>query len=361
MNANKTTLDNFGQSRNYPLDFIRFLAIMSIIFFHYNCDLAQLISQEKVMWKNYGYASNFGVSLFFILSGSSLMLSSKDKYSVTNFYKKRFFSIYPLFWGVYILVAILYVIFCPSNFLYGKWPGSFVLTIIGLDGFLLYKIPNYYLLGEWFLGCIVIIYLIFPVIRYFYSVNRNLFIGFLFVCTFLLEKIYSLGMPIERFPLFRLFEFAAGMYLIDIYRDYACCKKNFILLAALILSACGLFLIHNFGSMGLLFVSLELNGIFLFLFLFSLICIFERYLRFDIVLIVSRYSFAAFLIHHVLSTNTVSVMRKFLDNSMSQSVMFVILLLVVFLLSFSISGIVEIIVKNLRSSLSICFAAYRNK
>ena len=45
----------------------------------------------------------------------------------------------------------------------GHWI-KFIYTIIGLDGYLYYRIKTYFILGEWFLGAIIIIYILYPLL-----------------------------------------------------------------------------------------------------------------------------------------------------------------------------------------------------
>jgi peptidoglycan/LPS O-acetylase OafA/YrhL len=160
----------YTNSRYFPLDCIRALSILLIIFFHYNCATERFSTTNFVFFPAHVVTGNIGVSLFFLLSGASLMLSTQSNYSPISFYKKRIRSIFPLFWTTYILFVLSSVIiFHPNLSFHKKNPLTFALTILGLDGFLLYKIPNYYIIGEWFLGCILILYATFPVIRYLFN------------------------------------------------------------------------------------------------------------------------------------------------------------------------------------------------
>ena len=39
---------------------------------------------------------------------------------------------------------------------------------MGLDGYFSYETETYYLVGEWFLGALIIIYMLFPIILYLF-------------------------------------------------------------------------------------------------------------------------------------------------------------------------------------------------
>jgi len=52
------------------------------------------------------YIGDWGVSLFFIISGAALMYVYQEKLEYKRFYKKRFESLYPMFWMAYIIAFI---------------------------------------------------------------------------------------------------------------------------------------------------------------------------------------------------------------------------------------------------------------
>lgn len=84
-----------------------------------------------------------------------------------DFYYKRATSIFPSYW---ILFAILFMLNVHRSkvFFYHPTAGSWtiLLSLIGLDGYFLYAIPNYYMIGEWFLGAIIFMYLCYPLLLY---------------------------------------------------------------------------------------------------------------------------------------------------------------------------------------------------
>lgn len=160
-----------SKSRLFYLDFTRAIAILLIIFFHYNVWLKRIVGDERVMVQSFDLAGSIGVSLFVILSGASLMASSKGSFTSLGFYKKRLLAIFPLFYVTYLAILLFYAVLYSKVPFSCKNPLAFLLTIVGMDGFLVYTIKNYYLIGEWFLGFIVIMYLFYPVVRY--RINRQ--------------------------------------------------------------------------------------------------------------------------------------------------------------------------------------------
>lgn len=160
------------KDRIFYLDFVRAFATFMILLTHYNALFVfnYPMSIDKVVG-TYNvfniYIGNFGVSLFFIISGASLMYIYGDKINIKSFYIKRFKSLYPMFW-------IAYFIFFLVQFYIGRGVDSnipkwhIVFSILGMDGYMQslgIPISTFYILGEWFLGCIVFLYFIFPLLR----------------------------------------------------------------------------------------------------------------------------------------------------------------------------------------------------
>ena len=141
--------------RILELDVIRFIALLCIIFLHSNPQTYSLA----------GVSINFGclgVSIFIILSGMSLSVGSFKNKSLWQFYKKRFASILPYLWVGYFITTLLLFSFGllpPHSY---SWP--IVFTFIGLDGYFCQTLPTYYLVGEWFTGFILLMYLVSPLV-----------------------------------------------------------------------------------------------------------------------------------------------------------------------------------------------------
>ena len=64
-------------------------------------------------------------------------------------------------------------VFQVHKVFYGPpWP-RILLSLFGVDGYFSYKIPNYYQVGEWFLGAIVMLHAVYPLLSF--AVNKNKF------------------------------------------------------------------------------------------------------------------------------------------------------------------------------------------
>lgn len=148
------------------------------------------------------------------------MLTYKKGLSIKNYLKRRFISIYPMFWVAYAIVFLYYFYkyfainpFSPEV---PKW--TFALSIIGLDGYLSGLIPNYYILGEWFLGCIIIFYFLFPALRYLLIKFPKILAISSLVVYFIVIQNYIFELPIDYNILTRLPEFLFGMYFVQYFK-----------------------------------------------------------------------------------------------------------------------------------------------
>lgn len=207
------------KKRLVSFDFIRVIAMLLIMIFHWNVTMDELgINAPYILMGpgvNGNVLANIGVSLFFILSGASLMYSCRDGLERKRFYRKRFLSIYPQYWLTYIVVFVdFYVVHGEAMTETKKF---LIMSAAGMDGFLYYKYPCYYLIGEWFVGCIVILYVLYPLLHW--CVNRwpaaaavVAAAGFV-----LLERFYPFAMESPRFPLMRAPEMLFGMYFVKLF------------------------------------------------------------------------------------------------------------------------------------------------
>ena len=96
------------KERVFYLDFVRVIAFLLIIIFHFNISVGvRNLGNITILVNDFanGNLAHIGVPLFFIISGIALSITIKDgSFKCFEFYKKRFFSIYPMFWLGYALV-----------------------------------------------------------------------------------------------------------------------------------------------------------------------------------------------------------------------------------------------------------------
>ena len=157
------------------LDLIRVVSLLMVTSYHFGvaCRVSEL--QTATEWYEgftRGIWGVIGVYCFFMISGNALYYQYKEKLELKQFYKKRFLSIYPMFWIAYIFV--LFANFYITRTIPNASKPSFLLTILGMDGYFHYLTPTYYLVGEWFLGAIIFLYILFPLYRFLQQKNRLL-------------------------------------------------------------------------------------------------------------------------------------------------------------------------------------------
>ena len=332
--------------RVFYLDFIRAISICLIIIYHYNLLTLKLQVSDSAVISKETVLGVIGVSLFIILSGASLMLSTREDFSIRTFVKKRFLSIYPLFWVAYITTFLIYLII-HQQLPVSAHPLTFALTIIGLDGFLLYAIPNFYLLGEWFLGFIIIIYVIFPFLRYLFT-KYALFAFLLCFCiTLFVTKYYHGGMLLERLPLARLMELVLGMSFIYLFSSH----NN--LLNIILIGISGLLFYLSFTLNVPPPFYLTVQGMSLFTCLACISSLFDNLLFAHFVRFISTYSYGAFLIHHVVLYFILPFFKNQNLSIVTNYLLFSVLLTLIYGLSYLLTSATFFILKKLVDNRSL--------
>ena len=162
--------DEKKRERLVFFDLIRVFACLCVSIVHFNATISYNFTYTNHIIPNHYlggrvYLGSIGVSLFFMLSGATQMLTYKEG-NVPRYYEKRFLSIFPMFWVAYIVVTVV-------DFLYYKAinlanPALALYSVVGVDGYLTSRgmlAFDFYKIGEWFLGCILLLYEMFPRLR----------------------------------------------------------------------------------------------------------------------------------------------------------------------------------------------------
>ena len=157
---------------------------LGILLFHYSCH-----SKFKIFFRTVNTTFGFiFVTCFFCISGSVLYYNYPNINSIKTFYFKRWKSIFPSYYICFTYFFIKNVFKNHKLFYKGHW-SKLLFTILGLDGYFSYKINNYYLVGEWFLGAIIIIYALYPLFLLF--INNNKDTTFIFIIFFFYYLMYK--------------------------------------------------------------------------------------------------------------------------------------------------------------------------
>ncbi|MBO5371444.1 MAG: acyltransferase [Lachnospiraceae bacterium] len=209
----KARIDNF--------DFIRSIAAWMIVIYHFSCSCMynpQFADFPFYTHANGVWGENTSVNIFFILSGASLYYNhaNLDIHSLKKYYFDRFKGIFPLFYLIWFTVFLMNATNC-RNLFYNGSPKSMILTLLGMDGYLSYRFPqNYYIIGEWFIGALVLLYIIYPILTWCMKHCKILTTLTLFAGAFSLLWIQPLfKIQIERNLIVCLFAFWLGMLFIE--------------------------------------------------------------------------------------------------------------------------------------------------
>lgn len=160
----KTVTDTVAVQKHEKLvsvDFVRAICVIGIIMFHISCHTDEHAAKFLLSTPNGNWGGIF-VNIFFLISGLVLYHNHSGDVELNVFYFKRWKSIFPLFYIVwfyrYIKTAVGY-----GKMFYSGPPIYLILTLLGMDGYLAHRFPqSYYLVGEWFLGAIVLLYVLYP-------------------------------------------------------------------------------------------------------------------------------------------------------------------------------------------------------
>ena len=160
------------KQRLFYLDLIRAVALASILIVHFNATVTGYFTLPHKLFTStlvQGiYLGDFGSSLFFIVSGASLALTVPPEQSPWQFYKKRAKAVFPLFWLAWVVCFSIRFLSQPGCYT-GAKTITLVLTFWGLDNFAVaagWVGMDFACVGEWFLGSILFLYLLFPLLRY---------------------------------------------------------------------------------------------------------------------------------------------------------------------------------------------------
>lgn len=299
---------NLINSNMPEIDVIRCIATIQIVLFHM-CVAEPIFSNTMVLW------GREGVGLFFAISAAGLINRYYYQFDCKSYYKKRFISLYIPFWIAY------FAIFMRNYFVNGfHFPWEFsgisqkymLLSVLGVDCFSgVVGVPNFGLIGEWFLAVIIFIYLIFPLWRKLFIKSPELMvIFFLLLRVVICFKNPLPLLPVCFNPITALSNFSIGAYLL-----FFLSKRNLpknISFNALIILISVLFIVFGkyltlhkgqpdlgeiFATLGLLFILIIISPI--------IIQFANRFIKF-----ICNISYEIFLVHHVVIYATTSIVHN---------------------------------------------------
>lgn len=332
-------------------DLVKLIATLCVFICHFTRSLEAngVAFEYKILPDNIFtvYLGSFGVSLFFIVSGAALMYVYDEKLSVKDYMIKRFKGIYPLFWLTYLFA--FFITFYRDGGLNQTVPKyKIIYSILGCDGNALWFGENFYMVGEWFLSVIVLLYIIFPLLRKAMKKLPYVVMAGAVVIFVVLLKFWDSAMPLECLFLSRLPEFVFGMFFVKVIkkpRIWLCGAGAVILAGSIVFE-------EHFLDVNPV-VRTEVIGIASF-------CVFSycfKWLKGDIVTLISKsvnkYTYGFFLTHHFVQMLILShFMGRFLHRSD-------VILACVLCLSLTI--FVTVVLNHINQKIWNGIAAYRKK
>ena len=148
------------------LDLCKCLSALVVLFYHFS------IEGLRAGVPTFSFAASQPLArlvecacdLFFLTSGFALWLGWGRGGQLGRYYRRRAVAIYPMFWLGF------FALFGYGEVLHGNNPDvprwRVIFSVLGLDGYLSQVTVTFYKIGEWFLGCLILLYLVFPLLAW---------------------------------------------------------------------------------------------------------------------------------------------------------------------------------------------------
>ncbi len=211
------------KKRIIGLDILRDIGVIFIFLYHFCIEYINLANGTDPIMPSVNYFANIWArpaSLFlFIISGYALMYNHENEIPVKDYYLRRFKGLFIPFYIAYTMMFLAY--FAVNNVAAGSTSPLyfFVFTILGVDAMVQEMTGGlgFYLIGEWFMSCIVICYVVFPLFAKLIKRFKYLVLAILIAWSaFLLFGCNIFPIQVEHNPLFVLLYFYVGMLLYDL-------------------------------------------------------------------------------------------------------------------------------------------------
>ena len=170
------------------IDVLKAAAIVLIVFSH----LHFYLNFKDAVTAFDPYIAEFGICLFIFTSGYTLYMNNHNIHTVSDivtFYKKRVSRIIPLYW-----VAIIgFIIFFGALHFYAQDQANsdYSAAGIAINAFGLQAVLGHELPTMWFIGVILIYYVIYPVIMYFSKNSKDILLVSLVVVPILVSLKFA--------------------------------------------------------------------------------------------------------------------------------------------------------------------------
>lgn len=232
------------KKRIIGLDILRDIGVIFIFFYHFFVEYIITANGPNPSMNAYTYFFNIlarPASLFlFIISGYALMYNHEEELPLGKYFLRRFKGLFIPFYVAYTIMFL--ICFLVNNQVVGHdLPISrFILTIMGIDGVTQLLVFNFYLIGEWFMSCIVVCYLLFPLLakllkKYKYITLAVMMVWYVFIL--LIHNPFPFTQLMN--PLFVMVYFYIGMFLHEQFGDKEIAKllRNICAIASVLIFA----------------------------------------------------------------------------------------------------------------------------
>lgn len=291
--------------RNSNIDIIKIISALGIVTFHFAIpSVSFLHDQTSINGYSWGHIL---VVFFFIASGFVLYCKyGKKEYSIMSFYKKRVISLFIPFWLVWFYEYYRYVCAYRELFYNGK-PYYILLSLIGFDGYLYDYFPNnYYYTGEWFLGAIILCYILFPLLLYLYKISKR-WIVLMIVILFYIQSRHNLLTKMDSFrnPICCILFFVIGFLIAEILKPEQKKKKHIIVLSLSLLFIMLLLSPISIPILSYLEKMLILSIAMFFVFYYAADLLPEKLKKWGGIL--GKYTYPFFLLQHIIVSRIINI------------------------------------------------------
>lgn len=321
--------------RIVEFDFIRAFSAFIIIAYHFSCQLLAFPNESWAPFRLFYTFTNGGwgdvaVVLFFILSGALLYHRHNrlQRKQVLSFYRGRLMTILPSFWLIWGYLYLQRALE-QKDWFYAAAPWKLLLSFAGVDGYFLYKGPNFYFVGEWFLGAILLCYIFCPLLltvieRFELPVTVIFAASFAYVASGRFFEISPL-----RNLLTCLFFMWIGMVLTK-HMSYVFKRTGVTVVSFLIILLLSVWRVPTNTI-----IPETIFSIALFVFLWN--CsglLMKSSLVSSVVSSTGKISFQIFLVHHVLISAEVSRCSGYAMNTIHEILLFVFCLIQIYVFAY---------------------------
>ncbi len=314
------------------IDLLRVISMLMVFVHHFRAEIASAKSWPPGFLNlNWG---DIGVYIFILLSGFSLYLTANDQLSYYQFLKKRLLKIMIPYWVYFWALLIVRIIQGDINYRSIDY-GYLAISLTSIDTFVNpFQIISYYCVTDWFMGFIVLMYLLTPFIFQLYKkYNAKIFIVFFIVGSVALSQYHH---PlIVRLPIVQLFTFSLGIFLADI--NYRTCdfRKNSITFWGMLCGFIAIYLFPGVTAYTVWFqtICFAVLCFYMFKFVEERFCvIFTNNVVRKVIFFGANISFMFFLCHHQIILYLNRYSESELYQSFSQPLIIAVSLLVFIIL-----------------------------